>query len=243
MNAAIMCLVPALLLFQGLQDMAGDMINSLGMRLKHIDAGRFTILPGYDQGHPVLISRPFYIGTTEVTQRQFQAVTGRNPSVFAGEEMPVDSVSWYEAMEFCRLLSEKEGQVYRLPTEAEWECAARAGGDGAYPWGPAFDPDNAWYADNSGSRPHLVGTRRPNTFGLYDLVGNVWEWCLDWYGEFPENDQIVTDPSGPESGEWKVIRGGSWQESPENLTLAQRGRSAPHAFSIVIGFRIVREIR
>lgn len=217
--------------------------NSVGMNMILVPAGGFIMLPGYDQGHPVRITRPFYIGVTEVTQRQFTMLTGRNPSVFQGEDLPVDSVSWYEAMEFCRLLSEKEGVTYRLPTEAEWEYTARAGSRGAYPWGDAFDPAFAWYGDNSHSTSHAVATRQPAPGGMYDLIGNLWEWCADWHDDFPALGAPAIDPVGPQSGKWKVIRGGSWQESPENSTLAQRGRSEPHAASFVTGFRVVREMR
>ena len=180
--------------------LSGDTFtNSLGMQFKRIPAGEFDM--GSTDGdsderpvHRVRISRDFYLGIHEVTQAEYRAVTGKSPSNFKGDDLPVEKVSWEEANEFCRLLTERErtagglpsGMVYRLPTEAEWEYAARAGTTTKYCFGDDESGlgEYAWYGGNSGSTTHPVGQKRPNAWGLYDMHGNVWEWCQDWYGAY-----------------------------------------------------------
>jgi len=173
--------------------------------------------------HEVAISKPFYMGATEVSQAQYEAVMGRNPSWLKGPTNPVEMVSWNDATEFCKKLSEKTRQAVRLPTESEWEYACRAGSKTAF----CFGDDNeglgnyAWYSANSGGGPHPVGQKKPNTWGLYDMHGNVSEWCADWYGDYPA--VAVTDPQGPASGDYRVLRGGSWKVGPGVCSSDYRG--------------------
>lgn len=186
--------------------------NSIGMKFKLIPAGTFTM--GDDNDAPeVTLSKSFSLGIHEVTQSQYERVMGNNPSGFKGANNPVEQVSWEDAVEFCRKLSElpaekAAGRVYRLPTEAEWEYACRAGTTTKYSFG---DDDSelgnyAWFKGNSGNTSHPVGGKKPNAWGLYDMHGNVWEWCQDWYGDYPSG--TVTDPMGATSGSYRVNRGG-----------------------------------
>jgi formylglycine-generating enzyme len=151
--------------------------------------------------HQVTVTRGFWIGQTPVTQAAFERVSGLNPSGFIGPKLPVENVSWHEAQEYCQAVD------LRLPTEAEWEYAARAGNTSAR-HGPIDAV--AWYKDNSGSRAHEVGQKQPNGYGLYDMLGNVWEWTADWYDERYYGSSPATDPRGPLSGESRTLRGGSW---------------------------------
>jgi len=194
-----------------------------------------------DEGqHEVVITRPFYMGKYEVTQAQWRAIMGNNFSEFQGcDDCPVERVSWNDVQEFLRRLNERaEITGYRLPTEAEWEYACRAGSQAAYYFGD--DPGGlgsfAWYGENSGSKTHPVGQKRPNAWGLYDLHGNVWEWCQDWYGDYPSGS--LSDPTGPGSGKYHVVRGGSWNYDARGTRCASRLRLAPGLFSS-IGFRVV----
>jgi formylglycine-generating enzyme required for sulfatase activity len=195
------------------------------------------------------------MGKYEVTQAEYQAVMGTNPSYFKGDTLPVEQVSWYDAINYCNALSKKEGLTaaytvngnnvtwnksangYRLPTEAEWEYACRAGTTGPYSSGSSVDAAG-WYSSNSGSKTHPVGQKQANAWGLYDMHGNVWEWCWDWYGSYPSGSQ--TDPSGASSGEYRVDRGGSWSYGARYLRSAYRGRRYPSARGIDLGFRLVR---
>jgi formylglycine-generating enzyme required for sulfatase activity len=151
------------------------------------------------------------MGVTEVTQAQYEAVMGTNPSYFKGQTNPVENAFWEDATEFCKKLSEKTRQTVRLPTEAEWEYACRAGTQTAFSFGddPSALGDYAWHAGNSGERSHPVGQKKPNAWGLYDMHGNIWEWCADRYGKYPKG--FATDPSGPTTGDTRVSRGGSWR--------------------------------
>jgi formylglycine-generating enzyme required for sulfatase activity len=174
----------------------------------------------------------FYMSKYEVTQAQYKAVIGTNPASFKGDDLPVDSVSWNDAVEFCRKLSRTTGREYRLPTEAEWEYASRAGTTG--PYAGSIDA-LTWYSANSGSQTHPVGQKQPNGLGLYDMYGNVWEWCQSKYKPYPYN---ATDGREDLQGtEVRVLRGGSWQSSANSCRSAYRRRVIPDARSI--GFRIV----
>lgn len=158
--------------------------------------------------HQVTLSS-YHIGKYEVTQDLWEAVMGSNPSNFTGARRPVDDVSWDDCQEFIRKLNSLTGQNFRLPTEAEWEFAARGGNSSGYKYsGSRAIDDVAWYDDNSGYTTHNVGTKSPNELGIYDMSGNVWEWCSDWYGEYISSAQ--TNPKGPDSGSLRVLRGGSW---------------------------------
>jgi formylglycine-generating enzyme required for sulfatase activity len=198
------------------------------------EKGYFLRLPD-ENPHLVRLSKGFWIGRFEVTQRQYERVMGVNPSGFpdSGPEAPVENVSWFDAQSFIRKLNQRgSGQVYRLPTEAEWEYAARAGSTD-----DSYGPINtiAWYGDNSDQRTHPAGLKLPNAWGLYDTLGNVWEWCSDWYG--PYLYQGETDPLGPRTGLVRVYRGGFWGHLK---TVASRGSSVPPETRFnLIGFRVV----
>jgi formylglycine-generating enzyme required for sulfatase activity len=206
--------------------------------VRWIPAGRFTMgSPSSEEGrysdeveHEVVLSRGFFLAETECTQEQWEAVMGRNPSRFKGTDRPVEQVSWEEVVEFCRRLTLNqrqegilpEGGEWRLPTEAEWEYAARAGTTGA--WHGELDAI-AWYDDNSCCETHAVKGKQPNAWGLFDMIGNVWEWCADWYGEYPTGS--VTDPTGPSSRHFRVLRGGSWLDVAKESRPARRDEGDP----------------
>lgn len=212
-----------------------------GMKFMRIPAGSFQMgsKKGYRDEtpvHRVTISRPFYLQTTEVTQRQWQTVMGNNPSHFKnGDDYPVEQVSWNNAQEFLQKLNALDpGKNYRLPTEAEWEYACRAGTTGAR-YGNFSDI--AWYGGNSGKQTHPVGRKQPNAWGLYDMLGNVWEWCADWYGENYYANSPATDPRGPSSGSARVLRGGGWYFNVNNSRCANRNWCNPGTWYNYLGFR------
>ena len=230
---------------------AQEVVNSIGMKFRLIQPGSFMM--GSDKGdddekpiHKVTLTKPFYIGVYEVTQEQWEKVMGSNPSQFKGPKKPVEMVSWNDAQEFIRKLSEKEKVTYRLPTEAEWEYACRAGTTTEFYWGDdvglAEIGQHAWYAGNwdwrdTGTKP--VGQKKPNPWGLYVMSGNVWEWCQDWYAdEYPSGSQ--TDPTGAAGGSSRVFRGGSWSYYASSCRSAGRSRYSPSGRSSVLGFRLVR---
>jgi formylglycine-generating enzyme required for sulfatase activity len=257
--------------------------NIIGMKLVLIPKGTFMMgSPKTEEGrvqdetqHQVTISKDYYLGVTEVTQGQYEKVMGTNPSNFQGNKIegsssnhPVDRVSWEDAVEFCKKLSELPeekgaGRVYRLPTEAEWEYACRAGSKTAYSFGDnSRDLGNyAWFGNNSGSKEldsaailkdtpqrymdilvsarcatHPVGEKKANAWGLYDMHGNVWEWCSDWYGGYPKG--AVSDPVGPIQGSRRVDRGGSWLLEAARCRLAIRFRRLPSVREYDLGFRV-----
>jgi len=225
-----------------------DLGGAVTMKLIPIPAGQFMMGSpdselGHDEfegRHEVTLSKPFYMGVTEVTQAQYQAIMGTNPSLFKGEANPVDSVSWNEATEFCKKLSGKTRQAARLPTEAEWEYACRAGSKTSYCFGDTDEGlrDYAWYngADFDG-KTHSVGRKKPNAWGLYDMHGNVWEWCADWYRDYPKG--AVADPQGPASGAARVLRGGGWGSGSLVCRSAYRFNGAPGSRPSDFGFRVV----
>jgi formylglycine-generating enzyme required for sulfatase activity len=224
--------------------------------------------------HRVRITRPFYLGVYEVTQAQYQAVMGVNPSGFSSngrgkdrlvarsaDRYPVEQVSWLDAVRFCNRLSELEGRKpfyeidgdavrvpdwngpgYRLPTEAEWEYACRGGTTTAFSFGEgeASLGEYGWYEKNSRSRTHPVGEKRPNPFGLFDMHGNVWEWCWDGYAADYYKGSPVDDPPGPDGASGRVIRGGGWYSGPRYARSADRIRSAPGNRDFYLGFRLAR---
>jgi len=191
--------------------------------------------------HRVVITRAFEFGKYLVTQAQYEAVTAANRSYSAGRGLPVAGVSWDDAQKFCLVLNGKrDGYHYRLPTEAEWEYAARAG-DSSCRYGPLVEV--AWFHDNSGGTTHPVGEKKPNGFGLYDTLGNLWEWVQDWYGVDYYSHSPESDPKGPGSGEFRVSRGGSWRGIARGLTrVSSRYSLKPSVRSIVVGFRCAREV-
>ena len=194
-----------------------------------------------DEGpaHRVMISKPLYVGKFEITQAQWQAVMGNNPSDFknSGSDAPVEQVSWNDCIEFCRYLCHLEGvptMTFRLLTEAEWEYACRAGTMGPYAGDLGW---MGWYKGNSGEKTHKVGVMSPNAWGLYDMHGNVWEWCQDWYGD--NLPAAITDPRGPTSGSYRVLRGGSWCSEASDCRSAGRNWSGPGRRGGNGGFRFV----
>jgi formylglycine-generating enzyme required for sulfatase activity len=229
------------------------MVNSIGMRFVLLPAGTFLMGQGSAETgdedelpqHQVTLSKPFYLQTTPVTQGQWVEVMGENPAFFreGGQDCPVENVSWEEAQEFIAYLNDLEGSDdYRLPTEAEWEYACRAGSSEAFGFGDSeADLKNyAWYEANSEGCTHPVGRLRANAWGLYDLHGNVFEWCQDWFGEYPS--EPVTDPQGPASGEHRVLRGGSWHSGSEDVRCAYRHRLTPGYRYHHEGFRVARNV-
>jgi formylglycine-generating enzyme required for sulfatase activity len=197
--------------------------------------------------HEVEITKPFYLGQYEVTQGQWKAVMRNNPSFFkdCGDNCPVESVSWEDVQEFIRKLNQMEGgSNYRLPTEAEWEYACRAGSQTAYTFGddPGRLGDYAWYDGNSNRRTRPVGERKPNAWGLYDMHGNVWEWVQDWYSKGYYIDSPRLNPQGPSSGQAKVLRGGSCYSELKLVRSYYRVRYFATYRGNYIGFRLVLPI-
>ena len=192
--------------------------------------------------HTVTLTQGFWMSDHETTQREYQLVMESNPSNWKGESLPVEKVSWSDAVAYCQKLTERERaagritaqQAYRLPTEAEWEYAARAGTAGArYRELDAI----AWHGGNSGSETHAVKQKTANIWGLHDMIGNVWEWCGDWYGDYPTGS--VTDPTGPNSGSLRVIRGGGCSDDAGRARSAFRLRYVPGSRYFNLGFRPV----
>jgi len=235
--------------------------NSIGMRFVLIPAGEFMMgSPADDQDsfgserpqHQVRITKPFYLGVHEVTQGQYEAVMGSRPwsgkrYAKEGADYPASYVTWEDAVAFCEKLSAKEGRTYRLPTEAEWEYACRAGSSTRFFFGddPSAFGNHAWYSENArdaGERyAHGVGRKKPNGWGLYDVYGNVLEWCADWYGEGYYKESPVDDPNGPSSGDVRVVRGGSWINVPWFARSAHRDRTYPDLrYYYFLGFRVSR---
>ena len=185
----------------------------------------------------------FWVGKYTVTQGQWQKVMGNNPSSFkSGDNYPVEQVSWNDIQEFIQELNQKTGKRYRLPTEAEWEYAARSGGD-EEKWAGTSDESEleeyAWYDKNSGRQTHPVGQKKPNALGLYDMSGNVWEWCEDWYDEKYYRNSPKNDPRGPSSGQYKVLRGGSWSTITGGIRTSFRNWNVRTHRHFSYGFRLV----
>ena len=192
--------------------------------------------------HQVTLTGTYYIGQTEVTQELYTAVMGSNPSNFTeGNNLPVEKVSYNDALEFCRQLSSLTSKHFTLPTETQWEYAARGGHK--TPSTPTLfagsdDIDAVgWYKDNSDSTTHTVAKKAPNALGLYDMTGNVFEWCLDWYGSYTSD--AATDPQGPADGSERVSRGGSWNYPASYCRTSIRACSAPDVTYYMLGFRVV----
>ena len=227
-----------------------DLGNGITLEFVHIPAGTFDMgskpnekFRDDDEGpvRSVQITQAFYLGKYEITQSQYTAVMGENPSYHRGSNLPVESVSWDDAIAFCKCLSQKIGRSVRLPTEAEWEYACRAGTDTGYYWcnHTSFSQtfDYAWSSQNGIEGTHGVGQKKPNQWGLYDMAGNVWEWCADWYADSYEKASFV-DPKGPGSGKYRVLRGGSWDYSAVRCLSANRSWDPPSDRRSNYGFRV-----
>jgi formylglycine-generating enzyme required for sulfatase activity len=231
--------------------------NSLGMRFVFIPPGEFTMGSPLSEAkretdeipHRVRITKGFYMSATEVTQGQWREVMGENPSRFKGDKHPVERVSWFDAMEFTRRLSRLEGKSYRLPTEAEWEYSCRAGTKTPFYTGGTITTDQANFNGNytyGGSDPGVFREKTmpvagfpPNPWGLFDMHGNVWEWCMDRHGRY--SIKTATDPEGPEKGNKWIVRGGSWYVEPRICRSANRAGILPTETTDIVGFRIVAE--
>ena len=227
----------------------GDLkFEDLGINMVFVEGGTFQMGATSEQGsdaysdempvHSVTLDS-YYIAETEVTQAQWYAVMGTNPSSFTGDDRPVERVSWNEAQVFCRRLSQLTGKTYTLPTEAQWEYAARGGkkSKGYKYSGSNTIGDVAWCANNSSSQTHAVKQKQPNELGLYDMSGNVWEWCSDWYGSYRSSSQ--TNPTGPSSGSRRVLRGGSWFGNVGFCRVSLRIDDYPSYSATGVGFRLV----
>ena len=251
--------VPALVLAQQPQSSMTITVNGVSFNMIRVQGGTFTMgatseqsidvhgayLVGQKPAHKVTLST-YYIGETEVTQELWKAVMGRNPSRFIGDKRPVEKVSWADCQEFTRRLSQLTGKKFRMPTEAEWEFAARGGTRSLhYKYSGSNDINAvAWYYENAcvkgESSPdygtHVVKTKKPNELGIYDMSGNVGEWCSDWYGKY--TDAAQTNPQGASSGSARVYRGGDWVSSAKDCRSSSRSSSVPDN-RYHIGFRLV----
>jgi len=232
--------------------------NSIGTKLVLIPAGEFMMgspdrarddEPEYfarenqKPQHRVRITRPFCLGMYEVTQAEWKEVIGESPSQFKGSRRPVEMVTWEQVVEFCRRLSAREGKTYRLPTEAEWEYACRAGSTTQWCFGDSKADlrKYAWYSDNSAKTTHPVGTKKPNAWGLYDMHGNVEEWCADWMGESYYKKSRLDDPTGPSQasiGDYRVCRGGHYADRPPWFGSAFRNSWGCRVRWNFLGFRV-----
>ena len=223
-------------------------VNGVTFEMVYVEGGTFTMGATSEQGsdaydrekpaHSVRLSN-YYIGQTEVTQALWKAVMGSNPSHIKGDNLPVEKVSWDDCQEFVRKLNRLTGKTFRLPTEAEWEYAARGGSKSrGYKYSGSNDIGAvAWYFDNSGSKTHPVGTKQANELGIYDMSGNVWEWCQDWYDGYSSSTQ--TNPTGPYNGSSRVLRGGCWYGGAGSCRVSFRIFSYPSCRDFSIGIRLV----
>ena len=189
--------------------------------------------------HEVTLTKPFYMGKYEVTQEQWESVMGTNPSKIKEAKLPVTDVSWNDCQEFIKKLNAKTKGGYRLPTEAEWEYACRAGTMSAYSFGDKITPKDENDYDSKIGKPVAVGSYKPNAFGLYDMHGNVWEWCEDWQGEYPF---AVTDPKGPATGNRRVLRGGCFFDKSSKARSSFRHSYPPSNSDYRNGFRLARTL-
>ena len=222
-------------------------VNGVSFDMMYVKGGTFIMGATSEQGsdaygnekptHRVTLSS-YYIGQYEVTQALWKAVMGSNPSKRKGNNLPVENVSWDDCQNFLLKLNAMTGQNFRLPTEAEWEYAARGGNRSRnYQYSGSNNLGNvAWYNDNSGKQTHIVGIKLPNELGINDMSGNVWEWCQDWKENYSSSAQ--TNPTGPESGSCHVIRGGSWSFSAESCRVSYRHSLTPDAHSGILGLRL-----
>ena len=237
------------------QDVPKRLTNAVGMKFAWIPPGTFMMGStnkekgrGDDEIHrKVTLTRGFYMGIHTVTQEQWQAVMGSNPSSFMGEKnLPVEQVSWLDCQEFCKKLSAKDKKAYRLPTEAEWEYACRAGTATPYHFGATLATNQANYNGDFVDGNSKKGINREktvpggsfpaNAWGLFDMHGNVWQWCQDWHGSYGRAE--TTDPQGPKTGTNRILRGGSWGSHPIFCRSANRNFSAPDQRTEFYGFRV-----
>ncbi len=211
----------------------------IGLDMVLIPPGRFTAFGGYE----MRVSKPYRMSATPITQAQWLDIMGTDPSCFLGASHPVERVTWHDAVAFCEKLSAREGRRYQLPTEAQWEHAARA--EASTPFCHGQDAsrmlDYAWCDDNSDNGTKPVATRLPNPWGLHDMQGNVWEWCADWFGDRPESGRD-TDPTGPATGQQRVLRGGAWSSFASTLSHLHRAHNLPDNPVDDNGLRVICEL-
>ena len=223
-----------------------------GMEFVFIKGGCFEMGDTFGDGnrdekpvHEVCVD-DFYLGKYEITQRQWEKVMGRIPSFFRGKDNPVEMVTWNDAQRFIERLNSQSIRKYRLPTEAEWEYAARSGGKREKYSGTSLEGElgqYAWYYATPGNQTHPVGQKKPNGLGLYDMSGNVWEWCADWYDAHYYQKSPKDNPRGPVNGEFRVLRGGSWYSLPRYVRAASRIWYGPAGWNYTIGFRLASPAR
>ena len=241
-------LAEQMVLVEGDTFMMGQLAFELNEDGEQVSNPLMAPRPDEFPSHPVTLST-FFIGKYEVTQKLYTAVMGEaaNPSSVKGENLPVDNLTWEQAQAFIARLNAITGESYRLPTEAEWEYAARGGNrsQGYKYSGSNTIDDVAWYSvnacnvgsSNSNYGAHQVGTKAPNEIGLYDMTGNVMEWCSDWYGSYSSSAQ--TNPTGPTSGSYRVIRGGNWYGDADWCRVSCRDALNPNGYGYIAGFRLV----
>ncbi|MFC1885135.1 formylglycine-generating enzyme family protein [Thermodesulfobacteriota bacterium] len=237
-------------------DLLSFSLDGVSFRMVRVSAGSFVMgnpsnepKRSYEESqHKVTLTQDFYLGETEVTQGLWRAVMGNNPSLFkyCGDDCPVERVSWEDCQKFIRKLNQMTGKQFRLPTEAEWEYACRAGTTTPFHAGKCLGAVQANYRGNfpmpgCGKGPNRgktmpVASFKPNAWGLYDMHGNVWEWCQDWYGDYP--DVPVADPVGPSSGLYRIRRGGSWFDFARDCRSAHRRWFTPDTRYDILGFRL-----
>lgn len=231
------------------QTVSVDLGHGVTMEFVRIQPGSFRMGSALEVGkgdeapvRKVTITRPFYMGKYEVTQEQWAALMGSNPSHFKGERLPVDRVRWNDAQTFQLKLRDKTGRTVSLPTEAQWEYAARAGTDTRWDFGDSESllGDYAWFAENAEERTHPVGQRKPNAWGLYDMYGNVQEWCMDGYAKYSQGN--ITDPQGPTSGDSRILRGGAWGDDYPMVRSSYRNAAGADDATPGTGLRLVMDI-
>ena len=232
------------------KEVAADLGGGVKLDMVLIPAGEFMMgSPNSDRNaaadekpqHRVRITKPFYLGKYPVTQEQWTAVMGVNPSFFKGAKNPVEEVSWDDCLQFLRRLNEKVGGgKYQFPTEAQWEYACRAGTTTRYCFGDDETglADYGWYDKNSGGKSHPVGEKKPNAWGLYDMHGDIWQWCLDWYDPGYYAVSTTDDPTGPATGTARVSHGGCWFSPASSARSANHGRIEPEHRGSHLGFRV-----
>ncbi len=222
-------------------------VNGVSFNMIKVEGGTFTMGATSEMenpwdeekpAHKVTITNDYYIGETQVTQALWKAVMESNTSRFEGNNLPVERVSWNDCQNFIEKLNTLTGEHFRLPTEAEWEFAARGGNKSKhYQYSGSNNLDDvAWYFGNSGSKTHLVATKQANELGIYDMSGNVWEWCQDWFGDYKSSAQ--TNPTGPSSGSFRVFRGGRWGSEARSCRSSHRNNGIPDFGYNNLGLRL-----
>lgn len=218
-------------------------VKGISFKMVYVQSGTFMMGSNdYAEEKPIhkVSLSSFSIGQTEVTQELWEAVMNTNPSYDKGPKLPVGNVSWNDCQIFISKLNAITGKKFRLPTEAEWEYAARGGNNSkGYKYSGSNNVnDVAWWSLNSGSKPHNVGSKRPNELGIYDMSGNMWEWCQDWFGEKYYSSSPSTNPTGPKSGKQRVTRGGTYRANDGFCIMSVRGKGYPQYSDLNQGLRL-----